>query len=63
MQANFTDLAKEQESLGFTDREGTRALMREAGTAVERVINEDMSWLAEADRDKLTVLAAGYAPL
>jgi methyl-accepting chemotaxis protein len=53
LMANFTDLQKEQESLGFTDREGTRALMREAGTAVERIINEDMSWLGEADRDKL----------
>ena len=53
LMANFTDLTKEQESLGFTDGEGTRALMREAGTAVERVINEDMSWLAEPDRDKL----------
>jgi hypothetical protein len=43
--ANFTDLTNEQESLGLTDREGTRALMREAGVGVERVINEDMSCL------------------
>ena len=34
LMTNFTDLTKEQESLGFTDREGTRALMRDAGTAV-----------------------------
>jgi methyl-accepting chemotaxis protein len=53
LMANFTDLTKEQEALGFTEDDGIRKAMYTSGAAVERVINEDMSWLSPADRDKL----------
>ena len=53
--ANFNLLGSEQQSLGFTESEGIRARMHQAGTAVERLINEDMSWLRESDVQKLLV--------
>jgi len=53
--ANFNLLVSEQESLGFNESEGIRARMHQAGTAVERLINEDLSWLRESDVQKLLI--------
>ncbi len=50
---NFTELARNQTALGFTESEGTRRRMAEAATSVERIIHEDMSWLSELDGQKL----------
>ena len=52
---NFSKLVKEQEVLGFTDNEGLRQRLHESATAVERTINEDMSWLSAADTAKLLI--------
>lgn len=52
---NFEALTTEQQKLGFTDDEGLRLTMRNAAVAVERIINEDMSWLLESDAQKLMV--------
>jgi methyl-accepting chemotaxis protein len=49
----FTELVKEQRILGFDESSGLRNNLREAGNAVERIINENMSWLADADASKL----------
>jgi len=49
----FTELVREQKTLGFDENSGLRNNLREAGNAVERIINENMTWLAEADAGKL----------
>ena len=53
--ASFEDLAKEQKLLGFTESDGIRRRMKDAAIAVERIINEEMSWLAEGDAKKLLI--------
>jgi methyl-accepting chemotaxis protein len=49
----FAELAREQRVLGFDERSGLRGNLREAGNAIERIINESMTWLAEGDAGKL----------
>lgn len=55
VKANFDALTKAQEKLGFTDDDGLRRAMRDTATAIERIIHEDMSWLREADAQRLMV--------
>jgi methyl-accepting chemotaxis protein len=50
---NFRLLIKEQRDLGFTDEEGLRGQIRNAGNAVERIINNEMTWLGEVDAKRL----------
>ncbi len=50
---NFNDLVREQKILGFDEASGLRGRLRDAGSAVERIINENMTWLAEAEATKL----------
>jgi methyl-accepting chemotaxis protein len=50
---NFSELVKEQNTLGFDDTSGLRGKLNGAGNAVERIINENMSWLAAGDATKL----------
>jgi methyl-accepting chemotaxis protein len=50
---NFESLVTEQRTLGFSDIEGLRGELRDAGNKIERAINENVSWLAEADAKKL----------
>jgi methyl-accepting chemotaxis protein len=52
---NFSRLVKEQRTLGFNDHSGLRGRLRDSGNAVERIINENMSWIAEQDAQKLMV--------
>ena len=49
----FTELVREQKILGFDENSGLRNNLRQAGNAVERIINENMTWVAEADASKL----------
>ncbi len=53
--AQFDNLARNQQILGFTESEGIRDRMAKAGAAVERIIHEDMSWMSEADAHKLLI--------
>jgi methyl-accepting chemotaxis protein len=53
LKANFDQLVKTQQELGYTEAEGLRGQLRTAGNAVETIINENMSWLAEGDSNKL----------
>ena len=53
LKERFAALVGEQEQLGFTDSDGIQLRMVSAAAAVERIINEDMSWLADADQKKL----------
>ena len=59
LKARFVHLTDEQKSLGFSEDEGVRRRMRTAATAVERLINEEMSWLTKADAQKLLVSLLG----
>ncbi len=52
---NFDALVAEQRKLGFSDEDGLRRAMRDSAINVERIINEDMSWLRETDAQKLMV--------
>jgi methyl-accepting chemotaxis protein len=49
----FTELVRQQKTLGFDENSGLRSNLRDAGNAVKRIINENMTWLAEADAGKL----------
>ena len=53
IKARFDGLIKEQELLGFADAGGIEGAMRLAAAAVERIINQDMSWLTELDSKSL----------
>src|SRR5689334_8792977 len=50
---NFNELVSAQKTLGFDDTSGLRGNLHVAGNAVERIINENMSWLAQNDAAKL----------
>jgi len=49
MRKNFNEMVREQETLGFDEASGLRGHLRNAGNAVERIINENTTWLAEAE--------------
>jgi methyl-accepting chemotaxis protein len=53
LKQNFEELLRAQRILGFDEDDGLRRDLRVAGNAVERIINENMSWLAEGDARKL----------
>ena len=53
LKSNFDELVKTQQTLGYTESEGLRGKLRKAGNAVEAIINQNMSWLAETDSNKL----------
>ncbi len=55
---NFDKLVAEQRLLGFDENDGLRAELRNAGNAIERAINNDMPWLAEADAKRLMLALA-----
>ncbi len=55
----FTQLVQGQTELGYNESSGLRGNLREAGNAVERVINENMTWLdPDAGRKLLIALLA-----
>ncbi len=49
----FTKLVEEQKTLGYDDTSGLRRNLASAGNAVERIINQNMTWLAETEARKL----------
>jgi methyl-accepting chemotaxis protein len=53
LKKNFDKLVAEQKTLGFSDGEGLRGKLRDAGNKIESAINENMTWLAEAAAVKL----------
>jgi methyl-accepting chemotaxis protein len=56
LRVNFADMVREQKYLGFDDATGLRRKLLDAGRAVERIINENMTWMAEADANRLMML-------
>jgi len=55
LKASFDSLVAEQRSLGFNDSQGVIADLIAASKAVESIIHDDLSWVADADRTKLLV--------
>ena len=55
LQKNFDALVGMQRRLGFTDTTGLRGKLSNAGNAVERIINESMTWLADGEARKLKI--------
>ena len=55
MKLNFDALTQEQRELGYSPTEGTRKLLEDSGSTIERLINTDMQGLSEADRTRLLV--------
>jgi methyl-accepting chemotaxis protein len=53
LQNMFKDLVREQTTLGYDENSGLRGNLRKAGNAVERIINENMTWLDENEARKL----------
>ena len=51
----FRDVVNEQRIIGFTDSEGLQRKLYDTGVAVERVINEKIDRLGDADAKKLLV--------
>jgi methyl-accepting chemotaxis protein len=51
----YGGLIRNQEILGFSEAVGIRDRMTKTAAAVERIIHEDMSWLAESDQQKLLI--------
>ena len=54
-EATFEVLTTEQENLGLTEFEGVQGSLRDNGNAMERVVNEDMSWLSEKDQRAILI--------
>jgi methyl-accepting chemotaxis protein len=49
----FGYLADEQIELGFSEGQGTRKRLEDAAAGIEQAIHEGMSWITQADREKL----------
>ena len=52
---NFLALKSEQESLGFTEKDGIRGRLDRAGAAIETIINKELTWVADEDARKLMI--------
>ena len=55
LKSSFSSLIREQEELGFAESEGLHERLTRAGAAVERIINEDLTWIADTDAKKLLI--------
>ncbi|HEX3939402.1 MAG TPA: HAMP domain-containing methyl-accepting chemotaxis protein [Xanthobacteraceae bacterium] len=55
LKASFESLVQEQKALGYNESEGVTAELIAASNAVESIIHNDLSWVAEVDQAKLTM--------
>ena len=53
LKTSFESLVNEQKSLGYDDSRGISAELTAASSAVERIIHEDLSWVADGDARKM----------
>jgi methyl-accepting chemotaxis protein len=53
LKASFDSLVSEQRSLGFNQNEGVTADLIASSNAIESIIHDDLSWVAEVDSAKL----------
>jgi HAMP domain-containing protein len=54
-QANFLALKRERENLGLTEADGIRGRLDRAGAAIETIIRQDLTWVADEDARKLMI--------
>ncbi len=54
--ANYNKLIAAQGVLGLDEDEGLRGLLRDAGNKIEAAINNNMTWLADAEAKRLVML-------
>jgi methyl-accepting chemotaxis protein len=54
-QADFLTVEQEQQDLGFTEADGIRGRLNRAGAAIEKIINQDLTWVADEDAKKLMI--------
>jgi len=55
LKASFSSLVAEQNSLGFKESQGVTADLSTASKAVENIIHDELSWIADVDRDNLAM--------
>jgi methyl-accepting chemotaxis protein len=55
LKTTFTALTADQDELGLTEFEGIQGSLRDGGNTMERIVNEDMSWLSDADQRKILI--------
>ena len=53
LKTSFESLVNEQKSLGYDDTQGITAELTAASSAVERIIHQDLSWVADGDARKM----------
>jgi len=53
LKASFESLVNEQKALGYSESEGITAELTAASAAVERIIRQDLNWVADGDARKL----------
>ena len=53
LKASFESLVNEQKSLGYTEHDGINADLNASSTAVEKIIHDDLSWVADVDASRL----------
>jgi methyl-accepting chemotaxis protein len=53
LKTSFESLVNEQKSLGYDDGQGITAELTVASSAVERIIHQDLSWVADGDARKM----------
>jgi methyl-accepting chemotaxis protein len=53
LKTSFASLVNEERSLGFNENEGTTGDLIAASNAVEKIIHDDLSWVADVDAAKL----------
>jgi methyl-accepting chemotaxis protein len=53
LKTSFESLVNEQKSLGLTEHDGINADLNAASSAVEKIIHDDLSWVADVDTSKL----------
>jgi methyl-accepting chemotaxis protein len=55
LKTTFTGLTTDQDELGLTEFEGIQGSLRDGGSTMERIVNEDMSWLSDADQRRILI--------
>ncbi len=63
LKTSFGSLVNEQKSLGFTDTEGVTANLIAASDAIEKIIHDDLTWVAEDRQRQAVDVAAHHAAL
>jgi methyl-accepting chemotaxis protein len=55
LKASFASLVSEQKTLGYSESEGITADLIAASNSIEKLIHDDLSWVAAEDKAKLLV--------